>query len=241
MIIKIINTGSDDALSRILAIFPHPDDETFSCGGTLAHFASQGVAITLVCATKGEAGKRRGQPPFVEKEELPFVRENELYQASKILGIQDVRFLNLPDKKVKDYEPEPLTRRIVEIIKEIQPDVIITFGPHGEFNYHPDHRALSRCVVQAFHINSKVKKLYFPVLSREYLNPASVQARQEQMTKIDISHTWHLKIQALQAHLTQFQQEKWVWNEAEAKSKLPLWEGFVQYHQPYMKKETNFF
>lgn len=240
----------------ILAIFPHPDDESFSCGGTLAHYAAKGVPITLICATKGEAGKRRGQPPFVEKSELPVVREQELLKAAACLGVKDVRFLHLPDKKVEKYEPEPLTGKIVQLIRTVQPDVLITFGPYGAFNYHTDHRALGRCVTHAFHLSGdpqyvlpeskemlpfSVPKLYFPVLSKEYNDSSLVNAKKEQMTKIDISQTWLQKIQALKSHLTQFQQEEWVWNDEQARDKLPSWEGFIQYHQPYVADETDFF
>lgn len=225
----------------ILAFFPHPDDESFSCGGTLARYAAQGIPITLICATKGEAGKRRGQPPFVKKEELPRVREQELLAAASILGIKDVRFLHMPDKQLEYYHPEPLTGKVINLIHEIQPDVIITFGPYGAFNYHADHRTLSKCVIRGFHDSNFKGKLYFPVLSKELENPALVNAKPEQMTKIDITETWPLKIKALQAHLTQFQQEKWVWDLAEAQQKLPNWEGFIQYHQPYVKNETDFF
>ncbi len=228
-------------MSGILAFFPHPDDESFSCGGTLARYAAQGIPTTLICATKGEAGKRRGQPPFVEKEDLPRVREQELLAATTILGIQDVRFLHLPDKQLKHYDPEPLTDKVLSLIHEIQPDVLLTFGPYGAFNYHADHRTLSKCVIRAFHESKTVEKLYFPVLSKEYEQPGLVNAKREQMTKIDIRSTWPLKIKALQAHLTQFQQEKWVWNMEEAQHKLPPWEGFIQYHQPYVKNEEDFF
>ena len=40
----------------LLVILAHPDDESFAMGGTLAKYAAQGVQVTLVCATRGEAG-----------------------------------------------------------------------------------------------------------------------------------------------------------------------------------------
>ncbi len=56
---------------KLLAVFAHPDDETFICGGTLARYAKLGVEITLLCATKGAMGRRMGTPPFVNRETMP--------------------------------------------------------------------------------------------------------------------------------------------------------------------------
>ncbi len=42
---------------RLLAVYAHPDDESFGSGGTLALYASRGVAVSLVCATRGEVGE----------------------------------------------------------------------------------------------------------------------------------------------------------------------------------------
>lgn len=40
----------------LLAIVAHPDDESFGMGGTLARYAAEGARVTLICATRGEAG-----------------------------------------------------------------------------------------------------------------------------------------------------------------------------------------
>ncbi len=52
---------------KLLAVFAHPDDETFICGGTLAKYASEGVEIALVSATRGEMGRRMGNPPYLNR------------------------------------------------------------------------------------------------------------------------------------------------------------------------------
>lgn len=240
-------------MSHILAVFPHPDDESFTCGGTLAKYAEQGIPVTLVCATNGESGIRMGDPPFTTKKELPNVRKQELQKACEILGISECIFLHLPDKGIEKVEPELLTKVLIRIICTVKPSVMITCGPQGEFAYHPDHRSLGRCVTHAFCLSGnpdviekgynphKVSKLYYPVLSREYRQPEKVGAVLAQMTKIDITATWCKKVNALKAHLTQFQQEAWLWNEEAVKRKLPDWEGFIQYHKPYHNEENDFF
>ncbi|MBO8172310.1 MAG: PIG-L family deacetylase [Bacillaceae bacterium] len=227
---------------RILAVFAHPDDETYACGGTLAKYARQGAEITLICATRGEAGRRMGHPPFTTRKELPRVREQELRNACNILGIGDLLFLDLPDKGVERYEPEPLTRRLVQAIRLIRPQIMITFGGAGGFAYHADHRAIHRCATAAFRAAGdpeayseaevgkphRVHRLYYPVLAHEIYNPSRLGIGSDRITRVDISETWDIKIQALQAHLTQFQQDEWLWDEQTARQHIAQEEGFIQ-------------
>ena len=69
----------------LLAVFAHPDDEAFGTGGTLARYASEGVATTLVCATRGEVGEI-AEGTGATPETLGEVRENELRCAAETVG-----------------------------------------------------------------------------------------------------------------------------------------------------------
>jgi LmbE family N-acetylglucosaminyl deacetylase len=62
---------------RVLAVFAHPGDETFRCGGTLALLARCGVRAQVLTATRGQAGSR-GDPSLCTPDEFPAMRENEL-------------------------------------------------------------------------------------------------------------------------------------------------------------------
>jgi hypothetical protein len=64
----------------LLAVFAHPDDETFRPGGTLALLARHGVRVEVLTFTHGEAGSC-GDPPLCTSAELPAVREHELRSA----------------------------------------------------------------------------------------------------------------------------------------------------------------
>ena len=66
---------------RMLAIFAHPDDESFGAGGTLAKYAHQDVQVVLLCLTRGEAGI-----PGVKPEEAGDIRMRELRQAAESTG-----------------------------------------------------------------------------------------------------------------------------------------------------------
>ncbi|WP_459928074.1 PIG-L deacetylase family protein [Desulfosporosinus burensis] len=123
---------------QMLLIFAHPDDESFALGGTIAKYAEQGVNITLVVATKGEAGQTAG---FCQKEELGLFREQELMSAAKVLGITEVSFLGYLDKEVPLAPPLEIVERLVRIIRTRRPQVVITFGADGASG-HRDHRAI---------------------------------------------------------------------------------------------------
>ena len=123
---------------QMLLIFAHPDDESFALGGTIAKYAEQGVKITLVSATRGEAGKAAG---ICKQEELGFFRERELRRAAEVLGIGDVIFLDYLDKEVPMAPPLEIVEKLVRIIRDVCPQVIITFGEDGASG-HRDHRAI---------------------------------------------------------------------------------------------------
>ncbi|GFP22269.1 N-acetylglucosamine malate deacetylase 2, partial [Candidatus Hakubella thermalkaliphila] len=72
----------------LLVVFAHPDDESYGPGGTIARYASEGVKVTLICATRGEVSIRLNRIEGGPKR-LAELREGELRQASQILGIKD--------------------------------------------------------------------------------------------------------------------------------------------------------
>jgi len=136
------------ASPRILAIFAHPDDETFLAGGTLAKCAARGWEVFLLCATHGEAGKR-GEYTQLTPEEFARVRQQELEAAASALGIQRPLFLDCADQQLARDCWASATQEIIRAIRRIRPEVVITFGPDG-ISGHPDHVALSQIVTTAF-------------------------------------------------------------------------------------------
>jgi LmbE family N-acetylglucosaminyl deacetylase len=133
----------------LTGIYAHPDDETFSGGGTYAKYAAAGVRCTLYCATDGDAGKASGLQ-VSSREELGALRRKELDKARKILGIAAVDFPGHPDGGLLKESGDEITAEIVRHIRREKSQVIITFGPEGAPNTHPDHRVISRCATAAF-------------------------------------------------------------------------------------------
>ena len=144
----------------LLAVFGHPDDESFGCGGTLAGYAKQGVRVALVCATRGEAGEI-SDPSLATRDTLADVREAEMNCAAEALALDEMMFLDYRDSGMDgtadNGHPRAFARapadevvsRLVGIIRRLKPQVVLTFDPHGGYG-HPDHIAAHRHTVAAF-------------------------------------------------------------------------------------------
>ena len=123
----------------------HPDDEVFFAGGTLPKYVAEGARVSIVCATRGERG---ATADLCSIDELPKVREAELIEAMKALGITEVHFLPYEDQKLYTAPPDEIRRKLVALIREVRPEVVITFDPEGA-NQHTDHMTISRFVSDA--------------------------------------------------------------------------------------------
>jgi LmbE family N-acetylglucosaminyl deacetylase len=135
-----------------MAVLAHPDDETLGTGGALAHYAREGVEVSVVTATRGEAGRfrglRAGSPGHPGPAALAEIRDAELRAATAALGVRDVTGLGFEDGRLDRAEPRGVVARIVEQVRRLRPDVVITFAPDGAYG-HPDHIAISQFTAAA--------------------------------------------------------------------------------------------
>ena len=145
----------------ILAVLAHPDDESFGMGGTLALYAQRGVDVYLLCATRGEAGEI--DPEYMDGfDSIAERRESELRCAAEQLGLTKTYFLDYRDSGM-EHSPEnqnpaslmqaPLeevAEKISRLIREIQPQVVLTHDPSGGY-FHPDHIKVHQAAWMAFH------------------------------------------------------------------------------------------
>ncbi len=152
----------NDRQRKILVVTAHPDDETFGMGGTIARYTREGVQVSVVCATKGEAGE--ADPQYLSQyPNMAALREAEMTAAMKELGVEDWFFLGYRDSGMPGSEDNthpnafiqsPLEKAGFEIaryIRSIKPDIVLTFDPMGGYG-HPDHIHTYRAVMQALKI-----------------------------------------------------------------------------------------
>lgn len=124
----------------VVAVAPHPDDESLGCGGTLALHAERGDPVTVVWMTAGERGI-----PDRDPVETAHVRRSEARAALAALGIEDGRFLDLPDGEVGEHG-RPGAEALARVLAERAPRVV--YAPHRD-EAHPDHSATATIVVDA--------------------------------------------------------------------------------------------
>ena len=167
---------------RLLVVFAHPDDESMGMGGTLAKYAAEGVETYLVCATRGERGWFGVEEQKPGLGTLGQLRTKELENALKELGMKGLYFLDYIDGEVDQANYAEAIGRIVNHIRRIQPQVVVTFPPDGNYG-HPDHIAIGQftsaavvCAADASYQDfenlpvHRVLKLYYMVDSENFIN-----------------------------------------------------------------------
>lgn len=185
---------------HVLVVFPHPDDETFGCGGTIAQFAKSGVPVTYICGTLGQMGRNMGKPFFATRESLPNIREAELADACQAIGIQRVIKLGLRDKTIEFEDPELLTDRIEQLLREIRPSLVLTHYPG--YAVHPDHNALGDVTIRAI---SRLSVKDRPVVYAHAFSHDSLDVLGPPDIVNDISAMSEVKLAAIKAHGSQSQ------------------------------------
>jgi LmbE family N-acetylglucosaminyl deacetylase len=133
-------------LGTILSIWAHPDDEAYLCGGIMAMATAAQSRVVCVTATRGELGVT--DPARWPPEQLPAIRQAELAECLRILGVTEHRWLGYPDGGCASADFDGAARQIATIVGEIAPDTILTFAPDGQTG-HPDHIAVHRWTVEA--------------------------------------------------------------------------------------------
>jgi LmbE family N-acetylglucosaminyl deacetylase len=137
-------------LGTVLAVWAHPDDETFLSAGLLALAAEAGSRVVCVTATRGEHGTSdpRRWPPA----RLAAVREQELAASLTILGVREHHWLGIEDGTCATVSPIGPVATISRLIRKVAADTVVTFGPDGVTG-HSDHRAVSRWTTQAWAVS----------------------------------------------------------------------------------------
>jgi N-acetyl-1-D-myo-inositol-2-amino-2-deoxy-alpha-D-glucopyranoside deacetylase len=120
----------------LLAVFAHPDDEAFSSGGTLAHYASLSVALGI-------------NPPI-------FLGYHDSGRLERLRKDDPLASINA--------DPLEMEAKIKAVIEQVKPQVMLTFDPHGGYG-HPDHLVVHSAALAAFfssgHLPNAPKRLFY--------------------------------------------------------------------------------
>ncbi|MDP6300250.1 MAG: PIG-L family deacetylase [SAR202 cluster bacterium] len=133
---------------KLMCILAHPDDESLGAGGILAKYAAEGVETYWVTATRGESGWFGEPSDYPGPEAQGHIRERELKAAAKVLRLQEVSFLDYRDGELADADQAVVVGELVEHIRRVKPDVVVTFDPNGSYG-HLDHIAVCQLATAA--------------------------------------------------------------------------------------------
>jgi len=157
------------ARRRILFVHAHPDDETINNGATMARYAAEGAAVTLLTCTLGEEGEvlvpELAGLVVEQADQLGGYRISELTDAMRELGVTDSRFLGgagrwrdsgMMGTPANDHprafwraDPDEICAAAVEVIRDVRPQVLVTYDENGGYG-HPDHIQAHRVAMAAF-------------------------------------------------------------------------------------------
>ena len=159
----ILSDGLRGQPVTVLAVRPHPDDESTSTGGMLAYYSALRVRTGVVICTGGEEGDIHDPDldPVADRPRLRELREREVSDACKILGVAELRMLGYRDSGMANTaanehpaafvnaQRDEATGHLVRIIRELRPSVIVTEPPGGLYG-HPDHVMCHDVSIEAF-------------------------------------------------------------------------------------------
>ena len=153
-------------LGTILGVWAHPDDETYLSAGLMAQAVRDGRRVVCVTATRGEEGS-------FDQERWPTatmgkVREAELMASLDVLGVTEHHWLDYYDGTCADVPLEEGVAKVEAIVREVQPDTVLSFGPDGMTD-HPDHKTTCAWATEAFERAAKPgAALYYATMTPEW-------------------------------------------------------------------------
>lgn len=166
----------------LMAVHAHPDDESTSTGGILAHYARQGVRTVVVTCTDGDLGDGPGGvKPGEDRHnpgEVAAIRQDELRRACKHLGVSHLELLGYHDSGMAGWDSQhregafcsvPVKSaaiRVTRLVERYRPQVVVTYDPHS--TRHPDHVHAARVATYAVDAGHVVAKLYYKAHGSEY-------------------------------------------------------------------------
>lgn len=187
----------------VMLIEPHPDDNEVGAGGTVKLLTQIGVEVTYLTVTDGRLGS---EDPAMTAEEMVRLRMGERQRVNQMLGVQQSYNLGFADGG--EWSEHQLMQVLVPLIRQFRPALIMTVDPWAPYESHPDHIKTGKAVAAAL-IYSK-NGIAFKGQGEPYAVPQiAFYGTSYPNTFIDVSETWHTKLDAMKGHASQFDLPNW--------------------------------
>lgn len=181
---------------KILALGAHPDDIELGCGGVLRKHILRGDKVTCIIATDGEKGG--------DKEK----RKAEALNASKLMGVKEIHFLNLPDTMIRH------DGNTVGLLDSYLKEDYAIIYVHSPKDYHQDHLNISMSTLSA---SRSMKSSIF------YYETPSTTIEFKPTLYVDISDVFEEKLNFIKQYTSQKRKE---YMEEQAITGLAQYRGY---------------
>ena len=194
-----------------LGVFAHPDDETSASAGTMIKWINNGHQAYVITATGGELGSLGTNGLKIARNDLPKVRIAELRENLEMYGVQPPITLGYRDQELDQVDTTLLTKRVFEVLCEVTPSVVVSFGPTGISN-HPDHIAIHHATCSAYskYITKKGSAdppiLLYPSIPRKMAEEYNLNLSEDELRMdivLNINASIQFKIQGLKNYRSQ--------------------------------------
>jgi len=149
----------------LLGIWAHPDDEAYASAGLMSLVRAAGNRVVVATATRGEHGTQ--EPEAWPPHRLAVVREQEMAASLAAVDVQEHHWLGHHDGTVHRVPTDHGVRQIADLIDEVRPDTIVTFGPDG-LTGHTDHQTVSRWASLAWRWTGADSRLLHATFTPEF-------------------------------------------------------------------------
>ena len=196
----------------VLVFTPHPDDDTFAVGGTLALLARNKNRVVIVIYTNDNKGS---YDQDMTSERLARIRKAEEEASCAVLGIpkENILWLGHDDGELEYVPPKMLCGQVTKIIRQYRPDAILAVDP-GEWyeRWHKtDHRMAAFNTIDA--VRAAEFHLYYPEhLLVDKLQPYIVPnlyffyaTTNDANYNVNIDASFELKLEAIAKQVSQFE------------------------------------
>ena len=195
---------------RVLAVQPHYDDNDIGAGGTLAALASAGAEVHYLTVTDDLVGVLDASLSDVEARAR---LRAEQHEAGRAIGVASQAWLDFPDAGA--YGHHDVRRGVIEHVRRVRPDVLLTVDPWLPTEAHGDHRKTGFAVAEAaltfrfprLRTDPEVDAVYFAEADAHALAAIAFYFTVQPTHVVDIASTREAKHRALDAYRAQFTPE----------------------------------
>lgn len=181
---------------KVLVIAPHPDDEVLGVGATMHRLAGEGHDVTVAIVTKG-------WEPLFPADQVEQVRA-EAVAANAALGVNDVRFMDLPVTRLHALPEHELNAAFDQLVLDVQPEWVFLPFPGDR---HEDHRQTFDAALVALRpVASRAfvrRILCYETVSETHWSAAHVEPAFEPQIWMDVTGHLEAKLTAMQKYVSQ--------------------------------------